>query len=72
MEKYNKKIFFLFRENDRLKEQLRSYMSAVEMGKAMKTSNGEDEEITQYERKLVQVCVRQRKYADKEFQIKRS
>ncbi|XP_045519198.1 sorting nexin-29-like isoform X2 [Pieris brassicae] len=46
----------LERENDKLKEQLRNYMSAVEMGKAMKTSNGQDEEVTQYERKLVQVA----------------
>lgn len=30
-------------------------MSAVEMGKAMKSNNGSDDEVYQYERKLVQV-----------------
>lgn len=30
-------------------------MSAVEMGKALKSNNSFDEEITQYEKKLVQV-----------------
>lgn len=53
-------ILFTFRENDRLKEQLRHYMSAVEMGKAIRNSNEniskDNEEITQYEKKLVQVC----------------
>ncbi|XP_045484867.1 sorting nexin-29 [Pieris rapae] len=56
IQKLEKVVLDLSRENDKLKEQLRNYMSAVEMGKAMKTSNGEDEEITQYERKLVQVA----------------
>lgn len=46
---------FLFRENDRLKEQLRHYMSAVEMGKALRSGDKDDEEVSQYERKLVQV-----------------
>lgn len=33
-------------------------MSAVEMGKALKSGNGDSEEINQYEKKLVQVkCV---------------
>lgn len=46
----------IFRENERLKEQLRHYMSAVEIGKALKSDNGEgNEEIDQYEKKLVQV-----------------
>lgn len=31
-------------------------MSAVEMSKALKNGNGDTEEISQYERKLVQVC----------------
>ncbi|KAL4702542.1 hypothetical protein ACJJTC_001427, partial [Scirpophaga incertulas] len=44
-------------ENDRLKEQLRKYMSAVEVGKALKNdSSNSREEVTQYERKLVQVA----------------
>ena len=30
-------------------------MSAVEMGKALKNNNDQDEEVSQYERKLVQV-----------------
>lgn len=46
---------FFFRENDRLKDQLRQYMSAVEIGKALKNDSGENAEVDQYERKLVQV-----------------
>ncbi|XP_041977524.1 sorting nexin-29-like isoform X2 [Aricia agestis] len=46
----------ILRENDRLKEQLKNYMSAVEMGKALKSSNCEEDEANQYERKLVQVA----------------
>ncbi|CAK1552091.1 unnamed protein product [Leptosia nina] len=56
IQKLEKLVLDLSKENDRLKEQLRNYMSAVEMGKAMKTHNGQDEEITQYEKKLVQVA----------------
>lgn len=53
--KFKYKLYF--RENDRLKEQLRKYMSAVESGIAMKTGSGDSEEVTQYERKLVQVYI---------------
>ncbi|XP_045445522.1 sorting nexin-29-like [Melitaea cinxia] len=54
--KLEKVVLDLSKENDRLKEQLRNYMSAVEMGKALKSNNSLDEEITQYEKKLVQVA----------------
>ncbi|XP_038215883.1 sorting nexin-29-like [Zerene cesonia] len=56
IQKLEKVVLDLSKENDRLKEQLRNYMSALEMGKALKSSNGHEEEITQYERKLVQVA----------------
>lgn len=48
-------IMFVFRENDRLKEQLRHYMSAVEIAKALKSENVDNTEVDQYEKKLVQV-----------------
>ncbi|CAH2086545.1 unnamed protein product [Euphydryas editha] len=54
--KLEKVVLDLSKENDRLKEQLRNYMSAVEMGKVLKNNNSFDEEITQYEKKLVQVA----------------
>ncbi|CAH0748160.1 unnamed protein product [Diatraea saccharalis] len=54
--KLEKVILDLSKENDRLKEQLRKYMSAVEMGKALKNEGCADEEVSQYERKLVQVA----------------
>ncbi|XP_075969513.1 sorting nexin-29-like isoform X2 [Anticarsia gemmatalis] len=55
--KLEKVILDLSKENDRLKEQLRNYMSAVEIGKALKNdNNGESEEVDQYEKKLVQVA----------------
>ncbi|XP_072944015.1 sorting nexin-29-like isoform X2 [Epargyreus clarus] len=54
--KLEKVVLDLSKENDRLKDQLRNYMSAVEMGIALKTNNGEEEQINQYERKLVQVA----------------
>ncbi|XP_061712212.1 sorting nexin-29-like [Cydia pomonella] len=53
--KLEKIILDLSKENDRLKEQLRQYMSAVEMGVALK-NNGEEQEAEQYEKKLVQVA----------------
>ncbi|XP_026742718.1 sorting nexin-29-like [Trichoplusia ni] len=49
-------VLDLSKENDRLKEQLRNYMSAVELGKALKGDNGDSSEVDQYERKLVQVA----------------
>ncbi|CAH0604641.1 unnamed protein product [Chrysodeixis includens] len=49
-------VLDLSKENDRLKEQLRHYMSAVELGKALKRDNGDSSEVDQYERKLVQVA----------------
>ncbi|XP_050344727.1 sorting nexin-29-like isoform X1 [Nymphalis io] len=54
--KLEKVVLDLSKENDRLKDQLRKYMSAVEMGKALKNNNSHDEEINQYEKKLVQVA----------------
>ncbi|RVE50103.1 hypothetical protein evm_005309 [Chilo suppressalis] len=54
--KLEKVILDLSKENDRLKNQLRKYMSAVEMGKALKTEGCDNEEVSQYERKLVQVA----------------
>ncbi|KAI5633056.1 RUN domain-containing protein [Phthorimaea operculella] len=56
IQKLEKVVLDLSKENDRLKEQLRHYMSAVEMGIALKTGNGDNEEVTQYEKKLVQVA----------------
>ncbi|XP_021181326.3 sorting nexin-29 isoform X1 [Helicoverpa armigera] len=49
-------VLDLSKENDRLKEQLRQYMSAVEIGKALKLDGGDSAEVDQYERKLVQVA----------------
>uniref|UniRef100_A0A2A4K4S4 PX domain-containing protein n=1 Tax=Heliothis virescens TaxID=7102 RepID=A0A2A4K4S4_HELVI len=49
-------VLDLSKENDRLKEQLRQYMSAVEIGKALKNDGGDNAEVDQYERKLVQVA----------------
>lgn len=45
------------RENERLKDQLRKYLSAVEMGIAFKSGNEHEDEINSYERKLVQVSL---------------
>ncbi|XP_023944025.2 sorting nexin-29 [Bicyclus anynana] len=56
IQKLEKNVVELSKENDRLKDQLRNYMSAVEMGIALKSSNGHEEEINHYERKLVQVA----------------
>lgn len=57
IKKLEKVILDLNKENDRLKEQLRHYMSAVEIGKALKSDNSHgNEEIDQYEKKLVQVA----------------
>ncbi|XP_049867283.1 sorting nexin-29-like isoform X2 [Pectinophora gossypiella] len=56
IQKLEKVVLDLSKENDRLKEQLRHYMSAVEMGIALKSGNGDNEEVTQYEKKLVQVA----------------
>ncbi|KAI8435073.1 hypothetical protein MSG28_003479 [Choristoneura fumiferana] len=53
--KLEKVVLDLSKENDCLKEQLRQYMSAMEMGVALK-SNSDEQEITQYEKKLVQVA----------------
>ncbi|KAJ8725592.1 hypothetical protein PYW08_003775 [Mythimna loreyi] len=49
-------VLDLSKENDRLKDQLRQYMSAVEIGKALKNESGDNAEVDQYERKLVQVA----------------
>ncbi|XP_062526628.1 sorting nexin-29 isoform X3 [Bombyx mori] len=61
--KLEKVIIDLTKENDTIKEQLRHYMSAVDMGKALRNNNVREEanndntdEINQYERKLVQVA----------------
>lgn len=57
IQKLEKVILDLSKENDRLKEQLRHYISAVEMGKSLQNSNNNDtEEINKYENKLVQVA----------------
>ncbi|XP_045785744.1 sorting nexin-29-like [Maniola jurtina] len=56
IQKLEKVVLDLSKENDRLKDQLRNYMSAVEMGIALKGSHGHEDEINQYERKLVQVA----------------
>ncbi|CAB3236420.1 unnamed protein product [Arctia plantaginis] len=57
IKKLEKVIADLRKENDRLKEQLRQYMSAVEIGKALKSDNDCDsEQVDLYERKLVQVA----------------
>ncbi|CAG9096711.1 unnamed protein product [Plutella xylostella] len=50
-----KVVLDLSKENERLKEQLRQYMSAVEMGRALKTGDS-DTEVNEYEKKLVQVA----------------
>ncbi|CAH0701856.1 unnamed protein product [Spodoptera exigua] len=49
-------VLDLSKENDRLKEQLRHYMSAVEIAKALKSENVDNTEVDQYEKKLVQVA----------------
>ncbi|OWR43482.1 sorting nexin-29-like [Danaus plexippus] len=54
--KLAKVIIDLSKENDRLKDQIRNYMSAVEMGRAMKDNENTEQEIDMYERKLVQVA----------------
>ncbi|XP_063821705.1 sorting nexin-29 [Ostrinia nubilalis] len=56
IQKLEKVVLDLSKENDRLKDQLRNYMSAVEMGKALKSGSGDSEEVSLYERKLVQVA----------------
>ncbi|KAM3963382.1 sorting nexin-29 [Aphomia sociella] len=56
IQKLEKVVLDLSKENDRLKDQLRQYMSAVELGIALKSSDGDNEEVSQYEKKLVQVA----------------
>ncbi|KAG6449518.1 sorting nexin-29 [Manduca sexta] len=63
IQKLENVVMDLSKENDRLKEQLRHYMSAVEMGIALKSgtstekiNNQDSDEVNQYERKLVQVA----------------
>lgn len=58
----NVSTMFVFRENDRLKEQLRHYMSAVEIAKALKSENVDNTEVDQYEKKLVQVLYHSQLY----------
>ncbi|XP_068629393.1 sorting nexin-29-like isoform X2 [Battus philenor] len=56
MQKLEKVVLDLSKENERLKDQLRRYMSAVETGIALKSGSEQDEEISSYEKKLVQVA----------------
>ncbi|CAG4981266.1 unnamed protein product [Parnassius apollo] len=56
IQKLEKVVLDLSKENERLKDQLRRYMSAVEIGKSLKNGNEHEEEISSYERKLVQVA----------------
>ncbi|XP_013186474.2 sorting nexin-29 [Amyelois transitella] len=56
IQKLEKVVMDLSKENDRLKDQLRQYMSAVELGIALKNGESENEEVSQYEKKLVQVA----------------
>lgn len=54
--KLEKVVLDLSKENERLKEQLRTYISAVETGIALKTAEDDNDEVKQYEKKLVQVA----------------
>ncbi|XP_053625369.1 sorting nexin-29 [Plodia interpunctella] len=56
IQKLEKVVLDLSKENDRLKDQMRQYMSAVELGIALKSGGSENEEVSQYEKKLVQVA----------------
>ncbi|XP_050672741.1 sorting nexin-29-like [Leptidea sinapis] len=56
VQKLENVVLDLSKENDRLKEQLRTYMSVVEMGKALRSNSNDDSEVMQYEKKLVQVA----------------
>ncbi|CAH2074079.1 unnamed protein product, partial [Iphiclides podalirius] len=54
IQKLEKVVSELSKENGKLKDQLRKYMSAVEMGIVFKNGNEHEEEINSYEKKLVQ------------------
>ncbi|GBP10865.1 Sorting nexin-29 [Eumeta japonica] len=56
IKKLEKLVLDLSKENDRLKEQLKKYMSAVGIHTALRSGESENEEVHQYERKLVQVA----------------
>ncbi|XP_045542843.1 sorting nexin-29 [Papilio machaon] len=56
VQKLEKTVGDLSKENERLKDQLKRYMSAVETGIALKNGSEHDEEISSYEKKLVQVA----------------
>ncbi|KAJ0180475.1 hypothetical protein K1T71_003879 [Dendrolimus kikuchii] len=57
IQKLEKVILDLSKENERVKEQLRHYMSAIEIGKALNSPNNSDsDEISKYENKLIQVA----------------